>query len=145
MSDTIIAYGGTVERSADGVTYTAIPEVKGIAVPTITTEYPEVTNLDSPDGFREYIKGLKDPGEITLTCGYTPAGMTQQLADQALPDAAYYRVTLRPAPSQSTGDRFTFRGFPTPTPVDNGVGEPMDMSIQIRITGNVVRVAGAAA
>ena len=144
MSDQIIAYGGSVERSADGVTYTEIPEVKGIAVPSITTEYPEVTSLDSPDGFREYIKGLKDPGEITLTAGYTPAGMTQQLADQALAAAAYYRVTLRAAPSQSAGDVFTFRGFPTPTPVDNGVGEPMDMSIQIRITGSVVRTAGAA-
>jgi len=145
MSDTIIAYGGTVERSTDNSTFTEIPEVKGIAVPTITTEYPEVTSLDSADGFREYIKGLKDPGEITLTCNYTAAGMTQQLSDQNASEAIYYRVTLRAAPSQSTGDVYTFRGFPTPTPVDNGIGEPMDMSIQIRITGNVTRTAGSAA
>jgi hypothetical protein len=146
MSQQIIAYGGSVERSLTGTSgWVRIPEVKGIAVPTITTEYPEVTSLDSANGFREYIAGLKDPGEISLTCGYTAEGFEQQLADAAELGAIYYRVTLRTAPGQATGDRFEFRGFPTPTPVDNGIGEPMDMTIALRITGSVTWTKGTAA
>lgn len=144
-SKQIIAYGATVERSLDDSTYTAIPECKGVAVPVVTQEYPEVTSMDSPGGFREYIKGLKDLGEITVPCGYTAAGYEQQVADNAAPDAVYYRVTLRPQPDQSTGDVFEYRGFPTPQLEDNGAGEPVGMSITIRTTGDVTWTRGTAA
>ena len=87
MSEQIIAYGATVERSTDGTTWDPIPECKGVAVPVVTTEYQDVTNLDSPNGFREYIKGLKDAGEITVPAGYTAAGYEQQVADQNAPGA----------------------------------------------------------
>jgi hypothetical protein len=145
MSKQIIAYGGKVERSTNGSSWTEIPEVQGIAVPTVTTDFPEVTNLDSPDGFREYIKGMKDAGEISLSCGYTADGYEQQLADEALDDPVYYKVTLRAAPGQSTGDVFEYRGFPTPSLVDNGVGSPIGMTISIRTTGDVQWTKGTAA
>jgi hypothetical protein len=142
-SKQIISYGATVERSTDGVTYTEIPECKGVAVPEVEQEYPDVTNLDSPNGFREYIKGLKDAGEIEVPCGYTAAGFEQQLADQAEADAIYYRVTLRPQPDQTTGDQFTYRGFPTPRLSPGDIGAPMDMTIMIRVTGDFTWVRGS--
>lgn len=146
MSKQIIAYGGSVERSLDGTTgWARIPESKGIAVPVVTTEYQDVTNLDSPDGFREYIKGMKDAGEISVPCGYTADGYEQQLDDQAAADAIYYRVTLRPAPGQATGDIFTYRGFPTPELEVGDVGQPVAMNVKIRTTGNVVWTKGTAA
>ena len=142
-SEQIIAYGATVERSTDGVTYTNIPQCKGVAIPGVVQDYPEVTNLDSVDSFKEFIKGLKNIGEIPIPVGYTAAGYAQQLVDQAAATATYYRVTLRPQPSQSTGDAFLFRGFPTPTLVDNGLGEPIDMTLTIRGTGALTWVQGS--
>lgn len=145
MSNQIISYGASVERSTDGTTgWADIPEAKGVAVPSTTQEYPEVTNLDSPNGFREYIKGLKDAGEIDVECGYTATGYEQQVADNAAAGAIYYKVTLRPAPNQSSGDIFAFRGFPTAGLVDNGIGEPLGMNVHIRITGDVTWTKGAA-
>ncbi|HMR51186.1 MAG TPA: phage tail tube protein [Amaricoccus sp.] len=142
-SKQIISYGATVERSTDGVTYTPIPECKGVAVPEVEQEYPEVTSFDSPNGFREYIKGLKDGGEIEVPCGYTAAGFEQQLADQAAADAIYYRATLKPAPDQSTGDSFTYRGFPTPRLAPGGVGDPIEMTVMIRVTGDFTWTRGS--
>ena len=139
----IIGYGGTVERSTDDVTYAEIPEVKSLAIPTITQEYPEVTSLDSSGGFREYIKGMKDAGEISLEAGYTTVGYQQQVSDNAAPDAIYYRVTFRPNREQTTGDVFEFRGFPTPTPTGDDIAAPVMMTINIRITGEPVFAAGA--
>ncbi|WP_299133560.1 phage tail tube protein [uncultured Amaricoccus sp.] len=145
MSNQIISYGASLERSLNGTSgWADIPEAKGVAVPSTTQEYPEVTSLDSPNGFREYIKGLKDAGEIELECGYTAAGYEQQVADNAAAGAIYYRVTLKPAPNQSSGDIFAFRGFPTPQLVDNGLGEPLGMTLRIRITGDVTWTKGAA-
>ncbi|MBI6628326.1 phage tail protein [Pontibaca salina] len=143
MSEQIIAYGATVERSTDGTTYEAIPECKGVAVPAVTTEYQEVTSLDSPNGFREYVKGLKDAGEITVPAGYTSAGYAQQISDQNANGAIYYRVTMPLQPSQTTeGDVFEFRGFPTPELEANDLGAPVNMNINLRLTGDVTWTAG---
>jgi hypothetical protein len=135
-SKQIISYGATVERSTDGVTYTSIPECKGVAVPVVEQEYPEVTSMDSVGGYREYIKGLKDAGEIEVPCGYTAAGYEQQVADNIADDAIYYRITLKRAPDQaSQGDVFIYRGFPTPRLEAGDIGDPIEMIVAIRTTG----------
>jgi len=144
MSNQIIAYGATVERSTDGTTWTEIPECKGVAVPVVETEYLDATSLDSPDGFREYVKGMKDAGVISVPCGYASAGSRQRLADRAATAAIYYRTAMKPAPNQSTGDVFEFRGFPTPQLEAGGVDERVMMTISIRTTGDVTWTAGTA-
>lgn len=145
MSEQIIAYGATVERSTDGVAWDTIPECKGVAIPIVETDYQEATSLDSPNGFKEYVKGLKDAGVISVPAGYTAAGYEQQLADQAAPAAIYYRCTLKPQPSQSTGDKFEFRGFPTPSLEASDVGALIGLAISIRTTGDVTWTKGTAA
>lgn len=144
MSEQIIAYGATVERSTDGVTYTAIPACKGVAIPVVTTEYQEVTSLDSPNGFREYIKGLKDAGEVTVPMGYTAAGYEAMIADQNAADSIFYRVTMKRQPSQTTlGDRFVFRAFPTPELEAGDLGAPININLQLRLTGDVTWTKGS--
>lgn len=144
MSEQIIAYGATVERSADDITYTSILECKGIAIPVVTTEYQEVTSLDSTGGFREYIKGLKDAGEVTVPMGYTADGYEDMLADQNAADSIYYRVTMKLQPSQSTtGDIFEFRAFPTPELEANDLGAPVNINLQLRLTGAVTWTKGS--
>lgn len=144
MSNQIIAYGATVERSIDGTTWTEIPECKAVAIPMVETEYLDATSLDSPNGFREYVKGLKDAGVLAVTAGYTAAGYEQQIADQVAADSIYYRTTLKPQPNQSTGDSFEFRGFPTPTVQQTETGALIDMEVSIRTTGDVTWTRGTA-
>lgn len=144
MSKQIIAYGAKVERSINGTTWAEIPECKGVAVPVVETEYLDATSLDSPNGFMEYVKGMKDAGIISVPCGYTAAGYEQQLADQAEADSMYYRTTMKPAPGQSSGDIFKFRGFPTPQLESGGVTELVSMTISIRTTGDVTWTKGTA-
>ena len=137
-----IVWGGKVERSTNGTTYTEIPEARGLVVPSPTTDYQDVTSLDSPNRTREFVKGLIDPGEITLNCNYTTDGYVQQAADQAASGAIYYRVTMPPLDAQTTGDVFTFRGFPTPAIQADDVGAPISMTVTVRITGAVTFTEG---
>lgn len=144
MSEQIIAYGATVKRSLDGVTYTAIPECKGVAIPATEREYLDATSLDSPDGYREYVKGMRDAGTISLPCGYTSDGYAQQLADADEDDAIYYEVILKLAPGQTVvGDKFLFRGFPEPSISNGAVDQLIEMTVNIRITGAVTFTAGS--
>ena len=143
MSKQIIAYGATVERSFDGTTWTKIPECNGVAVPVVETEYLDATSLDSPNGFREYVKGMKDAGVISVPCGYTAAGYEQQLADQAATGPVYYRTTMKVAPGQSSGDVFEFRGFPTPQLESGDLGDLVGMTVSIRTSGGVEWTRGA--
>lgn len=145
MSNQIIGYGATVERSTDGIVFERIPECKSVSVPSSEQDYVDVTSLDSPDGYREYIPGLKDMGEISLTVGYTVAGYTQQLADQNRRVATYYRTTLASQPGQVTGDVFEFRGFPRVAMSDGSVEGALEMTVTIRTTGNLIHTPGDAA
>lgn len=144
MSKQIIAYGALVERSLDGTDFASIPECKGIAVPIVETEYQDATSLDSEEGFREWIKGMKDAGVIAVPCGYTADGYEQQLADQAEDGPIYYRTTMKPQPGQSTGDVFEFLGFPTPQVQQGALNEIVGMTVSIRTTGKVEWTKGTA-
>ena len=113
-------------------------------LPSTTTEYPEVTTLSSPNGFREFIPGLKDGGEISFTAGYTPAGFELVNDLTAAGTLAYVRVTLPLAPSQSTtGDVFEFRAYLTPAPDAGDVGAPVNMEIACRISGDFTWTKGS--
>jgi hypothetical protein len=143
MSNAIIAYGATTERSVDGVTWAVIPECTAVAIPAVETEYKEVTNLDSPGRFREYIAGMDDAGVITLPANFTPAGYATQLADKALRQPIHYRTTLAPAGNQTIGDSFRFQGFPNPKMETTEASEVVRMSIEIRLTGDVDHTPGS--
>ena len=59
--------------SAGGASYTAIGQVKDIAGPGIARGTVDVTDHDSTDGFREFLGGLVDGGEVTFVIGYDNA------------------------------------------------------------------------
>lgn len=143
MTDQIIPYGGTVEVSTDGGSpWTEIPEVKGMPLPNDSTEYPEVTSLDSTGRRREFIAGLIDSGEVTFVVGYTPAGYAQLKAFGS--DLTYFQVTLPTAPSQSvSGDVFTFAGYLS-TALDAGdIGAPINMNVTVKISGAITHTPGS--
>jgi hypothetical protein len=144
MSNQIIVYGATVERSTDGTTYEVIPHCKSVAIPVVETDYIDSTSLDSEDGFKEYVKSMKDAGVFDIDAGYSAAGYEQQLADQAQEPAIYYRTTLKLQEGQATGDAFTYRGFPTPSVEGGDINGLISMKISIRTTAGVAWVRGTA-
>ena len=138
MSNAQLAYGSTIERSSDGgTTWVSIPEAKVAPVPNSETDYVDVTSLDSAGGYREYIPGLKDAGEIEFSANYTRAGYQQQAADEASGAAILYRTTFE------NQDKFEFSGFPSVSLEASDLGDPRMMTVKIRITGAVSFTAGA--
>ena len=67
-------YGGTLaDPPAADTADTKVAEVKGITGPGITGDDIDVTHTDSSDGYREFIPGLADSGEVSLDVNFTKA------------------------------------------------------------------------
>lgn len=86
---------GTLLKRGDGggpEVFTTIAEVTGITGPSLTTETIDVTSHESAGGFREFIAGLKDGGEVTFEINYIPdsashdntAGLLKDYTDKTL-------------------------------------------------------------
>lgn len=69
------AFGTQLQRG-DGATptetFTAIANVTDITPPGLERETLDVTSHGSPDGWREFIGGLKDGGEVEIELNYDP-------------------------------------------------------------------------
>lgn len=49
-----------------------VAEVTGITPPNISRETQDATHTESPGGYREFIAGLKDGGEVTTELNLVP-------------------------------------------------------------------------
>ncbi len=76
---------GTQLKRGDGATpteaFTTIANVTSISGPERTRETIDVTSHDSPDGWMEFVGGLKDGGEISVDINYDPSLDTHDLDD----------------------------------------------------------------
>jgi len=88
MSSAIGAFG-TLLKIGDGETeeaFTTIAEVNNISGPGLSMDPIDVTSHSSTDGWREYIGGLLEAGELTFDIAYIPTEVTHNLAAGLLGD-----------------------------------------------------------
>ena len=72
-SNAALGYGARFGIKGPSTTYTYVAEVVSLKPPGWTRDTVEVTHLGSPDSAKEYIPGLIDAGEATITINFTPA------------------------------------------------------------------------
>lgn len=79
MSGAVSGFGTLLKRenTAGGGVYTAIAEIKSISGPNLSVETIDVTHMQSPSGYREFIASFKDGGEMTFTMNFLPDDATQ--------------------------------------------------------------------
>lgn len=68
-----LGYGAKFGIKGAGSSYDYVAEVTSLTPPGLTRDTVEATHLESPDSFKEYIAGLADGGEATITINYAPA------------------------------------------------------------------------
>lgn len=140
-----IVYGATSEWGTDGSTWADIPECKGIAVPDDEVEYQDATHLKSPNGYREYIPGLKDAGQITVPCGYSSDAYEDAAGYRDNNTLVYFQTTMPLETGQSSGDVFTYQGYVNPKLETNEVGDIISMNLVVRVSGGATFTKGTAA
>jgi predicted secreted protein len=58
--------------------YTALGEITNVSPPPMTRDILDATHMESPGGWREFIAGLKDGGEMSVDLNFVPGGATDE-------------------------------------------------------------------
>jgi predicted secreted protein len=133
-SNAFLGVGTVFSRSeTETGTYTALAEVLNIDGPTMTRDTPEVTNLDSEGGYKEFIAGFRDAGNITLPMNFTHVTYEAMLDDFEDDSAKWYRIDM--PNTQKT--RLQFQGLVTSCPVSIQTASQVTSNVSIKISGKV--------
>ena len=123
---------GTLFQAYYSGGYNTIAEVRSIRGPSITRSVMDVTNMDSPARWREYIAGLPDGGEVSFDVNFLPLNATQQKMF-ALGTNAVTTFKL----NWTTAGDLGFNGIVTGVTPAASVEEPLRATITVKINGAV--------
>lgn len=130
------AFGTQLKRDSDGAgTYVVVANVSDLSGPARKREAIEVTAHDSPNGYREFVKGLKDGGEVTATLNYNPGNSTHSQLDADFEEDALrnYRITI--LPGEADEHSWTFSGLITAIGDSFPVDDRMERDVTFKISG----------
>lgn len=120
---------GLYTGTGSPLTYTKIAGVKSFNFGAIAAEEKDVTDFDSPSGYREFANGLKSASNGTIVINHDPGDTTQEALRTAVGGAALHFKALFDD-KQATFDALVL-GFDTPL----NVGEVAEATITIKLTG----------
>ena len=128
MTDAIAGVGTVFTRDS-----VAIAEIRNITGPGMTRDFIDVSNLDSTGGYREFIAGFRDGGELTFSMNFTIGGYDDLLLDYESESVQSYELIL-PDSGETT---FSFSGFVTNLPLNITPDDAVTVDVTIKISGQV--------
>lgn len=134
MSTEAIAAVGTVfnrGNSFSSETFSPVSEINSISGISASAEEIDVTTLESTGGWREFIRGFRNAGTITLNMNWTRDNYITMLGDFESDDSINYQLVL-PDASNTTID---FAGYVTELPMEIPTGDKVTMTVTIKVTG----------
>ncbi|MFF4610317.1 phage tail tube protein [Streptomyces albidoflavus] len=135
------AFGIALQRSDMAPTtpvFTAIANVTSVSGPEIERETYDVTSHDSVDGWREFIGGLKDGGEVSLELNYDPRVHDDLVADFEDTEARDYKLVF-PLSLGTWEFKALLTGFSQEAPVD----DKLSAELTFKVTGKPTITPGA--
>jgi predicted secreted protein len=136
MADATRALGTTLSKGT--TTPVAIGGLTSIDGIEITVDTIDVTNLSSTGGYREFIGGFKDGGEVPIEGFFNPDTASGQVALQTSLDnglAEDYKITFPTTPEAEWG----FKGVVTAFKVGGAdVDGTIGFSATIKVSGKPV-------
>jgi hypothetical protein len=149
MTAARIGWGGKVFVSTDNTeaNLTQLIEVVDCTFPTDQTDEIDATHLLSPNRRKEFIPGLIDGGEVTVTINYDPGNATDLLLTAAKNDGTTRKVRFEIPDNSGTGSidwNFLTSGFIKKYAPDKmSADAKITSTATIRITGALVQGTGA--
>lgn len=118
--------------------WVTIAEITNVGGPSATRGTHDTTTLDTEGGYRTFIAGFRDAGEITLSMNFTRTGFDLMLADFESDEPQNYEIVL-PDEDITT---IEFEGLVTglPLTIPEGV---VTVEVTIKISGPISINSGA--
>ena len=129
MSDKAFTGIGTVLKRSGS----AIAKITNINGPGMSRDTVDVTSLDSTDGYREFITGLRDGGTLTFDLMFTKTGYQAMRTDYNSDVAVAYTLELPDADNTV----ITFNGLVTDMPMTIPLDDKVTVSVTVKVTGGI--------
>lgn len=130
---------GTLFKRGDGggpEAFTTLAEVVSISGPSLSMDTVDVTHMESTGTYREFIPGLKDGGEVSVTLNFLPADATQNATAGILKD--YNDRVLRNFQivfPDSGNTTWTIAGYVTAFEQETPLEDKMTAEVTIKVSG----------
>lgn len=127
--------GTTLQRGngASPEVFTTVAEVRQISGPELTSEEVESTSLDSVGGFKEFIGGLKDGGQVQFDCNYIGSDVQQNaIRDNVGGVTENYRISWPFSPTVTCTFAAQVVGFSMSTEPNSAISA----SVTLKISGS---------
>lgn len=124
-----------LRESAIPDTFEAIANVTDISGPSRSRESIDVTAHDSPNKYREYIKGLKDGGDVELTINYDPNSTTHTSLDADFEEDSLHTYQVLLLPGTATEHTWEFSGMITDLGDAFPTDDKMERTVTVKISG----------
>ena len=125
-----------VETVAGTLTYTELAEIKNANKPSAAVDQVEITTMGSPDQTKEFIAGLTDRGEISMTMNWVPGAPTDDFIEDWREGGNERRYVKITTPNNKI---YTLQGFILDYTGSIPVGEAMEAELTLKVAGSVVR------
>lgn len=141
MTDARLGWGAEVQlgTAISPASLVELGEVRSFNPPSDEADEHEVTHLKSPDRRKEFIQGLIDSGEASMTLNYVPGSATDLLLTDALDTGTTRAVRFIIPDASGTGAaawQITTSGFVKRySPDEVSPNSPITASVTIRLTG----------
>ncbi|MBL3580648.1 phage tail tube protein [Rhodovulum visakhapatnamense] len=133
-SQALMAYdiGFAIHDGEDPGTFEELAEVNEVTPPNQQADDIDVTHQKSPNKTREYIAGMIEPGEMTLSLNWIPGGSTD-MTIQALKVSGARRQMRITWPN---GITWTFTGYIKGFEPSSQLGDKMTGTVTIKVAGS---------
>jgi hypothetical protein len=125
MSNAIDGWGTTLVINS-----TNILEVDKVSIPGAKAKVINVSHLQSPSAWEEFISGMVDAGEVTFDCNFLPA--------QGLTMRNFFRANVPVVLTLPTGTLVFFQAFLSSwgleVPKDDRISQPFTFKITGKIS-----------
>lgn len=131
---------GTTFKMGPTTPTTAVGSLKSISGLEVSADTIETTSLDSTGGFREFIQGLKDGGDVALEGDLDKATTANQ---NAIYTAYTTGIVQKCAIEYPDGSKWAFDGIVTGLSTSADLEDLVGFSATIKVTGVPVFTMGS--
>lgn len=138
----IDGFGAQLKRG-DGATptevFTAIADPTNISGPGLSRETIDVTSHGSPDGWMQFLGGLKDGGEVSVDVNYDPGNHDALVADFDDSAPRHYQIVFPDDQATTWSFGAILTGFEPEAPYD----DKLAASLTFKVSGKPTIAPGA--
>jgi predicted secreted protein len=129
-----------LDTSVSPDTWTTVAEVGNITPPSYARDAQDATHTESTEGWREFIPGLKDGGEISCELNLVPDSNTMDMILEQFDSDVLTQVRILFADGVQTGNpppcsKFTCSGVVTGFKPEAPMDDKMKATLTFKVSG----------